>query len=175
MKTFFLTVFSLICFSSVAQVDSFQADIINYLNVNGTLDECDKAYNEMFTVLKRNFESKNIPDSVYEELKKDKTKSIQDGVASLSFAYRAHFTQDEINEMTAFYGSKTGQKYVYNREGLTSEDNYVVKAYFKSDVAKKVGKKQKDLVKDVSQIYEEWSRDLFKQKMRELVKGGHLN
>ena len=52
MRSIFLTVFSLVCFTGIAQVDEFQKDIIAYLNVNGTQQQYDQAYEDMFDVLK---------------------------------------------------------------------------------------------------------------------------
>ena len=55
MRAAYLTVFFLICFSAMGQVDQFQKDIIEYLNSNGTRLQYNQAYEAVFPLLAKNF------------------------------------------------------------------------------------------------------------------------
>ncbi|MEL6811763.1 MAG: DUF2059 domain-containing protein [Bacteroidota bacterium] len=173
MRSFFLTLFSLICFSVVGQVDAFQQDIVDYLNINGTQQQYSGAYDEMFDVLKRNFASANVPESVWDELKTDKRESLKEVTNFLTFAYRKHFTQEEIKAMTNFYSTSAAQKMVNQTGDLTEQDHQKIAAYYQSDVAKKLDTKKSELAEDIAEISGHWSRDLFAAKMSELVKKGY--
>jgi len=173
MRSFFLTLFSFVCFSVVGQVDAFQQDIINYLKINGTQQQYSGAYDEMFDVLKRNFASANVPEKVWEELKTDKKESLEEVTNFLTFAYRKHFTQEEINAMMNFYSTSAAQKMVQQTGDLTEQDHQKIAAYYESDVAKKLDSKKAELAEDIAEISSHWSRDLFAAKMSELIKRGY--
>ena len=172
MKAFFLTLFLIICCSVSAQVDAFQQDIINYLNSNGTHQQYSDAYDGMFDVLKQNFEKAQVPSKVWVKLQQDKEKNVKEIISFLSFAYRNHFSQEEIAEMSSFYKTKAAQKLV-SRTELSEEDNKVVSNYFASEVAKKVETKREVLSADINEISTHWSRDLFQSKMKELINQGY--
>ena len=129
MRSIFLTLFSLICFSVVAQVDDFQQDIINYLNINGTYQQYTDAYVGTFNALKRNFKKANVPEKVWEELKTDKEKSMKELISFLSFAYRKHFTENDIVLMTAFYKTEAAQTMLVNPKTLTEAQNEEIKVF----------------------------------------------
>ncbi|MBX2827476.1 MAG: DUF2059 domain-containing protein [Flavobacteriaceae bacterium] len=163
-----------ICFSLQAQVDDYQQDIINYLSINGTYEQYSVAYDEMFTVLQKQFETANVPDAKWLELQKDKNESLKEVVKFLSFAYRKHFTQEEINTMYKVYNSETAQKMLSEQGTLSRTGNAEIEAFFNSDLGKKIEAKRPELTEDISQISAHWSRDLFKAKMSNLVKSGYI-
>ena len=129
MRSIYLTFFSLICFSVTAQVDDFQQDIINYLNINGTYQQYTDAYVGTFNALKRNFKKANVPEKVWEELKTDKEKSMKELISFLSFAYRKHFTENDIVLMTAFYKTEAAQTMLVNPKTLTEAQNEEIKVF----------------------------------------------
>ncbi len=174
MRSIFLTVFSLVCFTGLAQVDAFQQEIIDYLNVNGTQKQYADAYDDMFQVLRKNFETSNIPESVWTDLEGGKGKSMEEITEFLSFAYRKHFTQAEIKTMTDFYKTEAAQKMLNQTTGALSEaENGEITAYFDSPLSKKVERKLPELSDDISEISNHWSRDLFKSKMEALINLGY--
>ncbi|NNM23576.1 MAG: DUF2059 domain-containing protein [Flavobacteriaceae bacterium] len=174
MRSTFLTLFSLICFSGFGQVDAFQQDIIDYLKVNGTQAQYSEAYDEMFTVLKKNFETANVPENVWQDLRTNKSESLDDVIEFLTFAYRKHFTQDDIHKMEAFYRTEAAQKMIRNTGDLSEKEHKAISAYYESDVAKKVDSKKVELANDISEISSHWSRDLFSAKMSALIKMGYV-
>ncbi|MDC8004475.1 DUF2059 domain-containing protein [Aureisphaera galaxeae] len=163
-----------ICFSLQAQVDDYQQDIINYLSINGTYEQYSAAYDDMFTVLKKQFETANVPESKWKELKEDKNKSLEEVVRFLSFAYRKHFTQDEIKKMYEVYNSKAAQEMLAKQGTLTRNEDKEVDAFFESDLGKKIVAKRSELSEDIGEISGHWSRDLFAAKMSNLVKSGYI-
>ena len=173
MRGFFLTIFLALSFSTVAQVDSYQRDIINYLTINGTVEQYGVAYDELFEVLKKQVASPDTPETFWKTLKEGKEESLDELIFLLSFAYRKHFTQDEIGELTKFYKTDAAQKMIFNSPNLTEEDNNIITDFYNSDVAKKVEVKHDDLSKDVSEASSTWSRELFSEKMGAIVKGGY--
>lgn len=173
MKSTFLTIFLLICFSGISQVDDFQKEIIDYLDINGTRVQYSIAFYELFPVLERNFRDKEIPEEAWEELKLDEEEQIDDIISRLTFAYRKHFTREDIAKMNDFYSSEVGQK-VVSDYALTEEENATFQEYLDSDVSKKFEKNRKELTKDIEKISSDWSRELFGTKIKQLVKGGYL-
>lgn len=173
MQHLFLTLFLTICFSSTAQVDAFHADIIDYINNNGTRAQYSDAYESMFDVIKKQFEVSNVPDEVWTELKNDKEKSIDEIVNLLAYAYRKHFTQEDIKGMNSFYGSETGQQMMNDPSLLSTEQNEEVAAFMSSELGLKIEAKREGLSQDIVTISEQWSRELFMDKMGVLVKKGY--
>ena len=173
IRSLFLTLFCGICFSAVAQVDNFQQDIIEYLNNNGTEAQYSKAYDEMFDVLKQQFVVPEVPAEVWTDLKKGKEESIDDVIAFLTFAYRKHFTQEDISKMTAFYKTKAGKKLVKQTKNHSKEESEEVAAFFNSELGQKIESKRGVLSEDIAEISGHWSRDLFAEKMGVLVRKGY--
>ena len=174
MRSIFLTLFSLICFSVVAQVDAFQQDIIEYLNVKGTYQEYTDAYVGVFDAVKKNFRSSNVPENEWEEMRSDKDKSMEDLIFYMSFAYRKHFTQSEINTMINFYNTEAAQRMITEDGTLSDKDNDEISAFFESELGKKITRKQPELTIDIKEISTQWKSDLFVEKMSFLVKKGYV-
>jgi hypothetical protein len=173
MRYSLLTLFFTFCFSLSAQVDAFQQEIIELLNCNGTQEEYSQAYEDVFVKLKRNFETANVPITFWDELKKDKANSVKEVTRFLTFAYRNHFSRDDIATMTRFYETEVAQK-MLKSVALTEEENKKVLEFQKSKVGQKEKAKQAALTKDITEIAGHWSRDLFSEKMSALIKAGYF-
>lgn len=173
IRTLFLTLFCAISISVSGQVDSFQENIIDYLNNNGTKAQYSDAYDQMFDVLKNQFSTADVPASVWAELKNNKAESIAEIVNFLTFAYRKHFTEAEIKKMATFYKSEAAQRMVSRSPETTQEDNDKVTAFFDSELGRKIEGKRAELSVDISEISGHWSRELFAAKMGDLIKQGY--
>lgn len=174
MKSFFLTIISLICFSASAQIDDFQKEIIDLLNINGTRVNYGVAYYEVFPLLKRNFKDKEIPEEAWTKLEEGEEIQVDKAIAQLTFAYRKYFSREDIQAMTEFYLTDAAQKFISD-ESLTAEEDQQIDQFLNSEVGKKMKKNQKALNADLGNMKDQWSRDLFGAKMKELVKSGYLN
>lgn len=173
MKAAFLTLFSFVCFSGFSQVDDFQKEIIDFLNINGTREQYSIAFYEVFPILERNFKDKEIPEEAWEELKNDEEEQIDAAVSKLTFAYRKYFTREEIGKMSEFYSTKVGQKVVAERP-LNEEENKEFQNYLKSEVSLKFEKNRKELTKDMDKITADWRKELIGAKIKQLIKGGYF-
>jgi len=173
MRAFFLTLFLTIYFSATAKIDAYQQEIINCLNINGTTQEYSVVYEELFVKLKERVASPETPESFWNKLKKGKKESIDELIFTLSFAYRMHFTQKEIAEMTKFYKTEAAQKLISKSSNFTEEDYEIIKDYESSDVANKIKTKQVELSKDISNIVREWNTELFAKKLGAIAKAGY--
>lgn len=76
--------------------------------------------------------------------------------------------------MTEFYMTDTAQKFISD-ETLTENESKEIDEFLDSDVGKRMKKNQKELNKDLSKMKDDWSRELFGAKMKELIKSGYLN
>jgi hypothetical protein len=171
-----LTLFLTFCFTSQAQTDDFSKTIVNYLKINGTPQQYELAYDNMFEVLKKQFKNAEVPEKVWVKLHDEgKDKSINDILNFLTFAYRNHFTKAEIETLTEFYKTPAAKQMLKDVAGLTQEQNEEIAAFFQGEVGKKTLQVKDALAKDISEISSQWSRDLFMDKMSKLVKMGYNN
>ena len=173
MKSLFLTLFCLISMAATAQVDQFQKEIVDLLNINGVREDCSVAFHEVFPTLKKNFEKRNVPEEAWTKLKEDEDTHLDKAVNDLAFAYRKYFTQEEIAAMYEFFQTDAAQKSLAGKE-LSKEEDKEVKKYLKSDVGKKIKEVNSDLRADMKTIMDQFKRDVFAAKMKQLVKGGYL-
>ena len=175
MKTriFFLTVFLGVCFLSQAQVDDFQTEIIDYLNINGTRDQYRDAYDGVYPKLSKNFKEHNIPEEVWEQLKTDKEEEVDKILSQLSFAYRNNFTRTQIQQMKEFYESEAAQK-MLKGDALSDKERTIVNDFFEGPIGDLITTKQAKLTSEIKVISADWSRELFKEKMRWLIKNGYV-
>ena len=171
IRLLFLTLFSSICFPLSAQVDSFQEKIIEYLNSNGTEKQYSVAYEEMFEILKEQF--LDVPEKEWSELKLGKDESVQDAIKFLAFAYRKHFTENDIVAMTNFYKTEPAKKLVAGSNDLTNEDNDKITEFYQSEIGMRIASKREALSVDIAEISSTWSSELFAKKMGALVKKGY--
>jgi len=170
IRFLFLTLFCGICFSVSSQVDSFQQNIIEYLNCNGTDTQYAQAYDDIFEVLKKQFTVPEVPEEVWRELKVDKAESVQNAIVFLTFAYRNHFTEAEIIDMTTFYQTEAAQKMMLNASNISKEENVQIQTFLNSKIKKKMDAKQEALLVDIDEITRHWRTDLFAEKMKILIK-----
>lgn len=173
VRYFILTLFLAFSFAAQAQGDTRQTDIIKYLTVNGTYEQYEDAYEQMFDVIKQQFAGSEVPSTVWVELKQSKNDEVQKIVVLLSSAYRKHFSKEDITAMLAFYSTDTGKQMMADMGGMSPEQNKELTAYLMSDVGQKLDSIRPELVQDISQISEYWSRDLFMDTRKKLIDKGY--
>jgi len=173
VRSFFLTVFLTICFSTVAQGDDFQDKIIECLQLNGTKAIYEQEYDNTLLLLYKQFESANAPGSFWVELQSDRDKKVDDLIPDLAFAYRKHFSKGNINKMIEFFKSEAAQIWLDSPSKLTVEQQKKVDTFLLSDTGKKMTSKEIALKKDMDEIASHWKRELFAEKMSALVKNGY--
>jgi len=173
VRGLFLTLFLTICFSVTAQIDKFDAKTLHYLDINGTEKQYNEAYDSMFVMLRKKYTGVDVPESFWTKIQSDKSEKIAEVKKMLSFAYRNNFTETDIEKMTKFYESETGKKLVSNPRSLSESENNEVAAFNASEIGQKIATKRTSLTKDITQVSQDWSRELFIDKMTALTKFGY--
>ena len=171
-QSFFLTIIFLICFSATAQVDDFQERIIACLQVNGTKVFYEEEYDNTLHLLLKQFDTSQAPETFWQELRKDKDQKIDELIPLLAFAYRKHFTEEDIVEMNEFYSSETAKIWQENPGELTEEQQREVDSFLEGDIGEKMNSNRNVLREDMDEIASHWKRELFAEKMRLVVKSG---
>ena len=167
MKTgiFFLTLLFSICFSSFGQVDAYQEEIIGW--------EYSATHDEVIEVLKPQFEVSNVPEDVWDALKTGREEQISKLVTFMAFAYRKHFTREEIAAMHQFYNSEAAVQLRDDASKLTKKQKEAIVEYNESEVARKAENNKQQLAEDVERIVKTWKRDVFGDMLKALVKQGY--
>ena len=174
MRSIFFTVLISFFLSANAQVDAFQKDIVEFININGTRQLYDNSQDEITEKLKKQIVKKEIPTREWKKFKNaNKKENLDKLVNDLAFAYRNQFSHDDIKKMTVFYKTEAAQKLINNKSKLTEEDDKVIDDFNKTKVAKKMDLKQKALEVDIAVIFSAWEREIFTQKMSEIIKKGY--
>ncbi|MFK5982188.1 MAG: DUF2059 domain-containing protein [Flavobacteriaceae bacterium] len=174
MRGLFLTLLMTVFFSASAQVDAFQNDIIDLLNINGTRQFYENSQEQSLEFLKDQIVKKKISKSEWKEIKlKNKEENLDNLMKSLSFAYRNHFSKEEIHELTTFYKTEAAKKLLSGKSKFSKEEDKIIDDFNNSDVSKRRNMIDNVLVKEMVTIYSDWKRELIASKMSELVKGGY--
>ncbi len=172
-RSFFLTIFLTICFSTYAQVDDFQEMIIECLQLNGTNMVYEQEYDNTLHLLYKQFKTANAPESFWNDLRSDKTEKVGKLIPYLAFAYRKHFSKNDIAEMIEFYRTETSQIWLESPNMLTEDQQNEVNSFFESEVGQRIKSKESFLKEDMDEIASHWKRELFAEKMSVLIKNGY--
>jgi len=173
MRAFILTLF-LVCQSTLwGQIDDFHREIMDMMTFKGEEVTASLRYHDVFPKLQRNFANKQIDPEVWQQLRADESEQVRDYILQGAYAYRQFFNRDEVASLSAFYASDPGQKYIMEQD-LNAKDQKAVSQFFKSPTGQKLAQKSDSIALALDQIKKDWSEALFKKKLRELIKGGHL-
>ena len=155
------------------QTDDFHREIMEMMALKGDEVTASVSFHEVFPKLQRNFANKKIEPEVWQELQNDEAEQVNEYLAQGAFAYRQFLSREEVRSLSNFYASDAGQKYTM-QQGLGSKDQKLVDQFFKTQAGQKIIEKSDSIALALDQIKKEWSETLFKKKMRQLIKGGHL-
>lgn len=173
MRVLFLTLFLTVYSLGFGQVDSFQENIIECLTINGTPEEYSFEYDETMDVLYQQFKSSNAPEKFWAELKSDKEEKIEELLSMLAFAYRKHFTKEDVESITAFYKTETAQFMLKDYSALTEEQKCEIGDFESSETGQKINQVQNKLSADMAEIVRDWKTELFSEKMKKLIKNNY--
>ena len=173
MRAFILM---LICFvpgALLAQTDDFHNEIMDMMILKGDEVAASLSYHDVFPKLQRNFVNNNIDSEVWQELRLDERQQVLEYITQGAMAYRQYLNRDEVADLSVFYASNTGQKYVMDKE-LNAQEKKELKRFLNSDVGQILSQKGDSIALALDQIKKDWTASLFKKKMRQLIKGGYL-
>lgn len=157
---------------AVAQTDAYSEDVKTCIKSNGTYDYYADVVDQMFTMLKQQYASENVPESVWQELEQTKQASMEELSQMLVSAYRGYFSHDDVKKMMALYKSKVGQTMVHDAQSLTEADKVVLGEFYNSDTGQKILGSQEDMNKVMSKISEMWSSDMYRSVVTKLTEKG---
>ncbi len=173
MRVLFLTLFLTVYSTVFGQIDSFHEDIIECLTINGTPEEFAFEYDETMNVLYLQFKSSNAPEEFWTELKSDKEEKINELLSMLAFAYRNHFTKEDVEAITSFYKTDTAQLMLKGYSSLSEDQKCEIIDFENTEIGKKIAKEQKGLSKNMKVIVRDWKTELFSEKMKKLIKSDY--
>lgn len=172
MKSIFTFVIALaISTTGFSQVDAYSEAVKKCIESNGTLSYYEGVVGEMFVMLEKQFESQNVPESTWKEVKIVKTDAMKELAQMMVSAYRGHFSHEEVKNMNILYSSKAG-KNMFKPEKLTEGDKVILSEFYKSDTGQKVLGSQESITDSMSKISEIWSGDLYRSVIDKLSEKG---
>ena len=174
MKNLFLTFVTtaFFCFQLTAQERNFTESINHYININGTTEQYSDAIDQLYIMLGKQYSDKNVPESVWSELKQEKGQALNQIKVMLASAYRSHFDHEDINTMIEFYESPAGRQYKVDPVQLSEDQKDQITFFYDSDTGKKLKNQSQSLNEMVSQISESWSSQLYLNSKEKLAAKG---
>ena len=174
LLTFFLAL--IVTTGSFAQdtvvVDEYSEDVKLCLKNNGTYNYYDGVVDSMFTHLKQQFASQNVPDGVWSELEEMKPDTLDELGQMVVSAYRGHFSHQDVKNMNALYKTSAGKKMINTETALTEGDKVALNEFYKSETGQKIVGSQDSMNASMMQITEMWSADLYKSVLAKLSEKG---
>ena len=173
MKKLLLAVFFMVTFTGVSQESTYHQDVLSYFKVNGTSEQYANATNGLFDLLKKQYSKKNVPDSVWTELKIDNPKHVERVLNMLVSAYRGSYNQEDINNMLDFYQSDTGSQLLVDKTTLNYDQQKQASVFYNTETGQKILMSEQEIAKNISEISEIWSRDLYRMMVDALAEKGY--
>ena len=175
MKKVFFALATVVCvyFQGIAQERNFTESINHYININGTSQQYDDAIDQLFVMLKQQYQAKEVPETVWNELKQEKPRALNQIKVMLASAYRSHFEHDDIKELIKFYESSAGRQYKVDPVQLTQEQKDQITFFYDSYTGIKLKNQSRSLNEMVSQISESWSSQLYMGMKDKLADKGY--
>ena len=173
MKQFkiFLFCFLLTPLVSLAQESNYSKDVKDYLEHNGTMQQYDYAYGQLMIMMEGHFPKSESNKESWTYLEENKGKALAEMKTRLIPIYQAHFTQEEIKQMAAFYKTEAGVLLMTDRSKMTDAHKAELNTFYNSAVGQKIIEKQEVLTTEISRTSESWSRELYETAMS-LLKNG---
>jgi len=173
MKTIF-TVLLFVTFSvtSFAQTDAYSEDVKKCIKSNRTMSYYEDVMNQMYDMLKVQYTDKNVPDSVWAEVKNGKNAAMDELAQMIVSAYRGHFTHEDVKNMNILYASKAG-KNMFRPDDLTEGDKVILTEFYKSDTGRKITGSQDSMNESMSKIAEMWSSGVYRGVIALLSEKGY--
>ena len=153
-------------------VDEYSEDVKLCLKNNGTYNYYDGVVDSMFTHLKQQFESQNVPNDVWVELESIKPDTLDELGQMVVSAYRGHFNHQDVKNMNALYKTTAGKKMINSATELTEGDKVTLNEFYKSETGQKIVGSQDSVNASMMQITEIWSADLYKNVLAKLSEKG---
>lgn len=135
---FLLFAFTMHC--SFGQTDpSYQRALKELLKVSGTEVSFSTVVTQMMTMVKQG--NPNIPATIWEDFEQEMlATSLDDLAAMLVPVYKKHLTQEDLNDLIAFYQTPAGKKYA-EKTPLIMQESMQVGQQWGLQIAQRVQQK----------------------------------
>ncbi|EAQ38433.3 hypothetical protein MED134_03939 [Dokdonia sp. MED134] len=173
MKKLLLAIFFISSLTIQAQDTSYHEDVLAYFKVNGTEAQYSNATDGLFDLLKKQYESQNVPETVWTELKAETPKQVERILNMLVSAYRGSYSQEDIQNMLAFYETGTGRQLLADRTALSYEQQKEASVFYNTPTGQKILMVEPDIAQNVGEISQIWSRDLYRSMVDKLAEKGY--
>lgn len=167
-----LFLFLSVSFSSFAQVDAYSEDVKQCIKSNGTLSYYEDVMEQMYQMLSVQFKEKEVPQSVWAEVKKGKSAAMDELAQMIVSSYRGHFTHKDVKNMNTLYASQAG-KNMFKKEALSEGDKVILSKFYASDTGQKIIGSQDSMNESMSKISEMWSSDVYRSVVSMLSDKGY--
>ena len=174
MKKLLFALFFLSSLHFFAQKSTYHQDVINYLNTNGTANQYTEAIDQLFTLLKHQYQNYDISESLWEELKTDTKPELDRILNMLVSAYRGTYEQEDIKGMLTFYETPAGKQFITDKTNLTYEQQTEISNFYNSPVGQKILTSEQEITRRVGEVSEIWSRDLYRNLVDKLAAKGYV-
>jgi len=160
-KIFSLVLLLTVSMTSFAQVDAYSEDVKKCVRSNGTLAYYENVMDQMYEMLSVQFKDKQVPETVWTEIKSGKAAAIDELAQMIVSSYRGHYTHQDVKNMNALYASQAG-KNMFKKEALTEGDKIILAEFYASDTGQKILGSQDSMNDSLSKISELWSSDVYR-------------
>ncbi len=128
MKYKFLFIFLIAGIFTQAQDSSYENDIKQFIEINGTMGQYRVAVDQLVTLLKEQYVNANVSDAVWDESQVIAVNSLTGLSDDLVVVYKKYFSHEEIKELNTLYEKKVAQKFINNVSNITaaSQDPSIV-------------------------------------------------
>jgi len=173
IKKLLIALLFITSFSSIAQEETFHQEVLRYLNINGTADQYTNATSGLFDLLKQQYSSKNVPSDVWTELEGEKPQAVNRVLNMLVSAYRGSYGKEDIQNMLAFFETSTGKQLLLDKTSLNADQQKEAATFYNSATGQKILESEQEIGKNISEISEIWSRDLYRSMVDKLAEKGY--
>lgn len=174
MKKLLSVLFFLSSLQFNAQESTYHQDVLRYLTMNGTANQYSAAIDQLFELLGMQYKEQNVTDAVWSELKKETTPELNKILNMLVSAYRGTYSQEDIQQMIAFYETPTGKQLLADKTALDYEQQKTASAFYNSPTGQKMLTSEQQIARSVSEVSEIWSRDLYRNITDKLAEKGYI-
>lgn len=169
-----LAILALFLASSTAftQTDAYSNDVKTMIQRNGVHAYYAQVVDEMFDMLKKQYASKNVPDSVWKDMEAVKQLEMDELSQMLVSAYRGYLSHNDVQELNAMYYTEAGKTMVFDAQNLTDAHRRQLSGFYNSETGKTLLTAQPEIDKLMSKISEMWSSSMYRNVVKRLADKG---
>jgi len=155
-----------------AQTDAYSEDIKTMIKKNGVYDYYSNVVDQMFTMLKRQYASKNVPDDVWEDIMSVKKIEMNELNKMMVSAYRGYLNHKDVQKLNAMYNTKAGKMMVSDAQNLTEDQRRELSEFYGTETGQVLLSSQEEIDKLMSKISEMWSSSMYRNVVKRLADRG---